>query len=359
MLGKKIKMVLVYIGSILIAVLFYLLYQKLYGKYSKLPPGPPSLPIIGSIPFLDREKGNADSTLDKSFYNLYPDMYTLWLGDKPFVVIQNFSLAKDLFARDEFCGRPFNFHDKYIRGKNGHSLGIIATTGPFWQEQRRFALKHLKDLGFGRQKLDTIIQDETKYLIEDITLKSKYGDVLFDTIFNFPILNILWQIVASKKYEADLPESKKMMDKVTEFFKAGIPAAMFLWITVLLRDLIGYPLFRMDQLTLDLKAMFRSQVLEHANEFNSGGFFEPRNFIDIYLKEIKEREATQNQHGVDEQENYSSFNIEQLTTMCLDFFQAGSETSSTTLSWAVLYLALYPEVQKKCWVEIEQNIGGK
>ena len=350
-------MALLYLVIFLISLLTFIIYQRKFGKYNNLPPGPPSLPIIGSIPFLNKEKGNADATLDKSFYNLYPDMYTLWLGSKPLIIINDFNLAKDLFAREEFCGRPFNFHDKYIRGKNGHSLGIVATMGPFWQEQRRFALKHLKDLGFGKQKLDTIIQDETRYLIEDIITKSKQGDVLFDTTFNFPIINILWQIVASKKYEADLPESKKMMEKVTEFFKAGIPSAIFLWTVWMLRELIGYPLFRMDHLTLELKAMFRKEVLEHSNEFNLGGFYEPRNFIDIYLKEIKEREQTENESK--SRGNYSSFNTEQLTTICLDFFQAGSETSSTTLSWAVLYLTLYPEVQNNCWEEIDQNLGGK
>ena len=97
------------------------IFQKKYGKYNKLPPGPPALPIIGSIPFLNRKKGNADATLHKSFYKLYPDIYTLWLGSKPLLVIQNFNLAKDLFIREEFCGRgtPSKFHLNYIRGKNG------------------------------------------------------------------------------------------------------------------------------------------------------------------------------------------------------------------------------------------------
>jgi len=138
---------------------------------------------MGSFPFLNRQRGNANALLDKSFYESFQDMYTVWLGSKPMVVIQNFDLAKDLFSRDEFCGRPPNFHDKYIRGKNGQSLGIVTTSGSFWQEQRRFALKHLKDLGFGRTKLDTIIQDEIKYLIEDIIIKSKLDDVVFDSLF--------------------------------------------------------------------------------------------------------------------------------------------------------------------------------
>ena len=43
--------------------------------------------------------------------------------------------------------------------------------------------------------------------------------------------------------------------------------------------------------------------------------------------------------------------------MCVDFFQAGAETSSTTLSWAVMFMALNPEVQRKCFVEIKDVLG--
>ena len=70
------------------------------------------------------------------------------------------NLAKELFNRDEFSDRPKSYHDSYIRGMEGETLGIAATTGMFWQEQRRFTLKHLKDLGFGRNKLDAIVQEE-------------------------------------------------------------------------------------------------------------------------------------------------------------------------------------------------------
>ena len=46
--------------------------------------------------------------------------------------------------------------------------GIISSDGQLWQEQRRFALKHLKDFGFGKAGLEGVIQEEaeeiTKYL---------------------------------------------------------------------------------------------------------------------------------------------------------------------------------------------------
>ena len=39
-----------------------------------------------------------------------------------------------------------------------------------------------------------------------------------------------------------------------------------------------------------------------------------------------------------------------------DLFLAGSETTSTTLDWALLYMIEYPEIQRKCQLEIEQVV---
>ena len=76
----------------------------------------------------------------------------------------------------------------------------------------------------------------------------------------------------------------------------------------------------------------------------------------MYLKEITQKSYEKNYQS---DGTYKNFNIEQLVVICLDLFQAGSETSSTTLSWAVMYLALYPEVEAKCHEEIELVLGGK
>ena len=51
------------------------------------------------------------------------------------------------------------------------------------------------------------------------------------------------------------------------------------------------------------------------------------------------------------------FCIEQLIMICMDLMSAGSETTSTTLMWSVLYMILYPEVQDRCFLEIEDSIG--
>ena len=57
-----------------------------------------------------------------------------------------------------------------------------------------------------------------------------------------------------------------------------------------------------------------------------------QDFIDVYLAE---------------QEKVEELNILDLTACVHDFFVAGTETSSTTLKWILLYLILHQDVQDR------------
>ena len=48
-----------------------------------------------------------------------------------------------------------------LTGENkDHPPGVIGTSGQYWREQRRFLLRNLKDFGFGKASMESIIQDE-------------------------------------------------------------------------------------------------------------------------------------------------------------------------------------------------------
>ena len=48
---------------------------------------------------------------------------------------------------------------------------------------------------------------------------------------------------------------------------------------------------------------------------------------------------------------FGDFGIENLKNVLFDLFLGGSETTSTTLTWATLYMVRYPAIQEKIQVK--------
>ena len=67
-----------------------------------------------------------------------------------------------------------------------------------------------------------------------------------------------------------------------------------------------------------------------------------QDFIDVYIKEMESNPA---------------LNDHDLVGICMDFFEAGGETVGSTLAWVLMYLALYPDIQEKCFAEIYGALG--
>lgn len=48
---------------------------------------------------------------------------------------------------------------------------MFFSDGPFWVEQRRFTLRHLRDFGFGKSSMEEFIMEEIEDTIKEITQK--------------------------------------------------------------------------------------------------------------------------------------------------------------------------------------------
>ncbi|XP_052028310.1 cytochrome P450 2C6 isoform X2 [Apodemus sylvaticus] len=93
-----------------------------------------------------------------------------------------------------------------------------------------------------------------------------------------------------------------------------------------------------------IKTYLLKKIKEHQESLDVTN---PRDFIDYYL--IKQKQENHNQH--------SEFTLENLSTTVSDLFGAGTETTSTTLRYALLLLMKYPEVTAKVQEEIHRVIG--
>lgn len=68
-------------------------------------------------------------------------------------------------------------------------LGIFFTEGQIWYEQRRYALRNLRDFGFGRRhdELENEIQDEMLNLVDLLKNGPKHEFEKVSTSFSFII----------------------------------------------------------------------------------------------------------------------------------------------------------------------------
>jgi hypothetical protein len=119
----------------------YFHYPSFYSQASirpkKYPPGPPCIAFLGSLPYLDVKN------LSKSFSDLakkYGDVFSIFIGTTPVVVVNGWHLIKEVFERPEFSGRPGNFSGTFFqKGKTG----ITTTEGKHWSTQRKFLVDYL------------------------------------------------------------------------------------------------------------------------------------------------------------------------------------------------------------------------
>ena len=90
------------------------------------------------------------------------------------------------------------------------------------------------------------------------------------------------------------------------------------------------------QIFKDKRDFFMDEIQKHKDTLDE---MNPRDFIDVYLI------------GMSKGDN-EALTYEDLAVTLNDMFGAGTETSSTTLKWTLLYLTLYPGVQERCREEI-------
>ena len=96
--------------------------------------------------------------------------------------------------------------------------------GDFWQEQRRFTLRHLRDLGFGRTSSENIIEDEIHQLFDEMrttAASNPDGIVDFKGVFTPSVVNVLWAVLGGLRFHRNNEKFKNLLNVNETFFRAG------------------------------------------------------------------------------------------------------------------------------------------
>ncbi|XP_066586057.1 probable cytochrome P450 303a1 [Prorops nasuta] len=164
--------------SILFITLVLLLLYLGSRKPKRYPPGPKWWPVIGSaleVARLRRETGY----LFKSCSELckkYGPVVGLKIGADRLVILNSYESIKSMVANEDCDGRPIG--PIYEARTWGKRRGLLVVDGKLWVEQRRFVLRHLREFGFGRTSMATIIEEEVYILVQRFKslLQNGYND---------------------------------------------------------------------------------------------------------------------------------------------------------------------------------------
>ncbi|KAF2354401.1 Cytochrome P450 [Trinorchestia longiramus] len=228
-------------------------------------------------------------------------------------------------------------------------LGVVGSNGAHWQHDRRFVLRNLRNLGMGKSYLEEAINIEAKALVEDL---KKYNDeaINFPDSFRTVALNIIWQMVASTRYDLRSNEVEAIYRLTNEFqknfsFLSFLP--MFIPSLNKLPKGIKDVVFKenlFDEFLAAMRSVVEKTVDKHLENYDPEN---PRDLIDEYIKGMKESEGDED----------SFFRKGALYQIITDLFGAGSDTINNMLKWDAFLLARYPEYSKRMQEQIDEVVA--
>lgn len=166
--------------------------------------GPNWLPLIGAMPMIIKLHGiyRFYHLVWHYLFTVYGPVVGLRAGRDRLIVVSGTEAVREFYSMSEFDGRPDGFF--YRMRTFDRRLGVVFSDGPFWETQRRFSMKVLRQLGMGRTSMIEHIEREAVAMIEHFKQLSQSGDPIeMDHAFDVPVLNVLWALLAGHRFVYD------------------------------------------------------------------------------------------------------------------------------------------------------------
>ncbi|XP_032901872.1 cytochrome P450 2D26-like isoform X1 [Amblyraja radiata] len=315
--------------------------MKRWKKCGNYPPGPRALPFLGNLLQVDLHNPHLSFT---KLRKKYGDVMSLDFGWTNMVVLSGYKALKEALVKksEDFADRPELPVYTRIFKRFGEGI-VLAKYGDWWKEQRKFALLTLKHFGLGKKSLELRIVEEAGFLNQ--AFEGEQGGPFDPHIpLTYATSNVICSIIFGDRFEYH--------DKWFLGFLHTIEESLVLeggfWGQLtntfpFVRHLPG-PQNKIYENQDKIIRFIEERITRHKDTWDPD---DPRDFIDAFFTQ---REKMKHSHN-------TSFLDSNLMGTLLSLFAAGTETTSTTLNWALLFMVLHPDVQSQVHEEIDRVIG--
>nr|AIA09038.1 costunolide synthase [Cynara cardunculus var. scolymus] len=325
------------VSFLVTSLILFAFWALVTPKTSKnLPPGPPKLPIIGNIHQL---KTPTPHRVLRSLARKYGPIMHLQLGQVSTVVVSTPRLAREIMKTNDisFADRPTTTTSQIFFYK-AQDIGW-APYGEYWRQMKKICTLEL--LSAKKVRSFSSIREEELRRIGKV-LESKSG-----TPINFTEMTI--EMVNNVICKATLGDSCKDQAKLIELLydvlktlSAFNLASYYPRLQIL--NVISGKKAKWLKMQKQLDGIMNDILKEHRAEGRKNN--EQEDLVDVLLR-VKET------GGLD-------FNIrdDDVKAVILDMLTAGTDTSSTTLEWAMTELIRNPEMMKRAQTEVRSVVKG-
>ncbi|XP_059442675.1 flavonoid 3'-monooxygenase [Corylus avellana] len=330
------------LGTIAFAIfLYYLLNLRTHGHRLRLPPGPKPWPIIGNLPHMGTVPHHSLAAMART----YGPLMHLRLGFVDVVVAASASVASQFLKTHDanFSSRPPNSGAKHI-AYNYQDL-VFAPYGERWRMLRKISSVHL----FSGNALDEFrhVRQEEVAVLAGALVNAGTKPVNLGQLLNVCTVNALGRVMLGRRVfgdgsgggDAKADEFKSMVVEVMVLagvFNIGdfIPALEWL-------DLQGVAA-KMKNLHNRFDAFLTGILEDHKK--NGGG-----QHMDLLSTLISLKENADGEGG--------KLTDTEIKALLLNMFTAGTDTSSSTVEWAIAELIRHPKILAQVQQELDSVVG--
>ncbi|KAL3862689.1 hypothetical protein ACJMK2_008642 [Sinanodonta woodiana] len=157
--------------------------------------------------------------------------------------------------------------------------------------------------------------------------------------------NVISHLVFGGHFSYNDPRFKLMMHGLESFAQFASTRSLVSFLPIL--RFVPGDFFGIKNIAKQMQVIkdFVNELIEkHLEKFDEGNIAD---FIDAFVLEMKKQNNGET----------NIFTKEYLAAIIIDLFLAGTETVSTTITWASFYLATRPDIQSRIFEEIKANVG--
>ncbi|XP_078603293.1 cytochrome P450 2D6-like [Branchiostoma floridae x Branchiostoma japonicum] len=325
--------------TLLVLCVTFLLACIVFKRSRNLPPYPAGrVPVIGHLLALNR----APLLKLAAWRRQYGDVFTVRLGMTDAVVLNGYTAVKDaLVDRSELfaCRAPPYLLDAMV----GFGQDILfARWGPGFRQRKRFATAVLRKLGMkvGRGSIEDNIREEANCLRNRIAENNGQPfDIARDVTVG--VANIICSMVFGKRYDYEDETFRELSESLPVLsFAFGTGRIIRAFPLLRFVPVVNRPAVNAWEAHSKVVSVIREEISRHRERLDREN---PRDFLDYCLLE--------------QQAKLSSLTEENVLHMAGDLFLAGTETTTNTLQWSLLYMTLNPDIQNKVQEELDAVVG--